>query len=376
MVAVSRPRPMAVDDRILRLVADELQIPEDRAAAATMLYEGVAEWLAAGPFKDDEPTVFPQGSFSYGTTVKPIPREEFDIDAVIKIRTRRQGPSELISDLYEAIKDCPLVTSEPELLNRCVRVKMPGQFHIDFVPAVPSILGGDFLDIPSYVEGTWRWKTVNPRGFTQWFEARCRSSKFAGARQVEPVPDAEPIEVKSDLKIAVQLIKRNHQMFLDGPQSQLRTPSIVQTVLAGHVGATGDVEETMSDVISFLSEIVAFETPPDLRNPANIDEVISEKWAKPEVWAAFRKSAKNLEGQWNEYLLSQGTGFDNSVLILNRMFGESITRNAVTRFGLGTKSVSDSRGLAAQSATRLAPVVIGLGAPRRQYYGAPKPLWG
>ena len=372
MISVSEPRPVAVEDRILRLISDELQIPKDRAESAEALYVSIGRWLASGPLREYDPIVFSQGSFSYGTTVKPMGREEFDIDAVVEFHGYQGRPGRLIRELYEALWKCPHFESKPELRERCVRVKAPGRFHVDFVPAVPAPLNAEYLEIPDYDGNEWRWKTVNPKGFTEWFMNRCEMAGIFEARQVEPLPEAESADVKPDLKIAVQLIKRNHQTYLSHSESPLRTPSIVLTALAGHIGATGEVVETMSRVVAYLSAIADLESAPDVRNPANPDEVISEKWADPDVLNAFREWTDDLSRSWQEYQRSRGNGINESVRILNRMFGEKITQTAVKRVGMRLKSVSDARGHAARTATQLAVVGGGLGAARRQYYGASK----
>src|SRR6266851_9227186 len=68
---------------LLEFACQEIELPESKREAAETAYNSVGEWLnecsTLGRFR---PTIFPQGSVPLGTTVKPLQREEFDVDLV------------------------------------------------------------------------------------------------------------------------------------------------------------------------------------------------------------------------------------------------------------------------------------------------------
>ena len=64
-----------------------LQITAIQRDLAESRYKSVTEWLAAdeSTFWGKDLDIFPQGSLRMGTTVKPLARQEFDLDLVCEI---------------------------------------------------------------------------------------------------------------------------------------------------------------------------------------------------------------------------------------------------------------------------------------------------
>lgn len=79
---------MSTAAELLRLVQQELDIPEGMADEAAAEFRRVAEWLAhpTSPLSPYEPDLYPQGSFRLGTPVRPVDQDEdFDIDLVCRL---------------------------------------------------------------------------------------------------------------------------------------------------------------------------------------------------------------------------------------------------------------------------------------------------
>ena len=82
---------------LLRLVQQELDIPEDVAAEAASEFRRVAEWLgdAASPLSPYKPDLYPQGSFRLGTPVRPVSHDgDFDIDLVCRLDIDKEQTSQ------------------------------------------------------------------------------------------------------------------------------------------------------------------------------------------------------------------------------------------------------------------------------------------
>lgn len=357
-----------LSENLLRSVAEELQLPPSMDAEARKKYSILGSYLAYGPLRKYSPRVYAQGSQSYGTTVKPIGREEFDLDVVVA--TDRYGvlPEDLMNELFEVLKACPDVGSAPERLSRCVRVKFPGRMHLDFVPAVPSQEGSTYIRIPEKVGQMWYWKTTNPEGFTKWFESRCEVP-LAKMRMAEPLPERETATAKPDMKVVVQLVKRHHQLTFHGDQKGLRTPSIVLTTIAGHVDATGNVFKTLGKVVALLGEVASWESAPDLRNPAYEPEVITEKWSDPKVFDAFRFWVEEFRRDLTRYNAAQGTGVHRVAPILTKMFGEEASVKAIRRAASVVQRASKSAKLTAANGAALGFTTPGVGARRKEFWG-------
>lgn len=74
--------------QLLEHISDSLDISETRYKEAEERYQAIGKWLG----KDDSslaiynPDIYPQGSFRFGTVVKPVSDEdEYDIDLVCQL---------------------------------------------------------------------------------------------------------------------------------------------------------------------------------------------------------------------------------------------------------------------------------------------------
>jgi hypothetical protein len=135
------PRAAARKDQlvgILELLCQTLELTEAQYELAKKRYEGVGEWLAAA----DDPrlrtlSIYLQGSTAIGTTVKPIGRNEHDVDLishaadVMLAMTPPPVLKKLIGDrLGENGHYRPLLEEMP----RCWRLNYANEFHMDITP--------------------------------------------------------------------------------------------------------------------------------------------------------------------------------------------------------------------------------------------------
>ena len=66
-------------NRILKDLADELDVPPSKYREAMEHYEAVGAWLDADDSKlAHYLSIYPQGSFALGTAVKPLGDDEYD----------------------------------------------------------------------------------------------------------------------------------------------------------------------------------------------------------------------------------------------------------------------------------------------------------
>src|SRR5688572_30630608 len=77
-----QPTPQFELDRLLIIAAESLDLPPGKHKDATDKYDAAGRFLAeqGSPLRVYDPQVYPQGSFALGTVVKPLGRDEFDID--------------------------------------------------------------------------------------------------------------------------------------------------------------------------------------------------------------------------------------------------------------------------------------------------------
>jgi hypothetical protein len=359
---------------LLNRIGVKLQITPTQHQLAEQRYQEIGNWLSMGdsPLARYSPTIYPQGSLRIGTTVKPLGRQEYDLDLVLEIGWdwRRIRNPVVLLDLVEArLRQHGTYRDMLERKNRCIRVQYANQFHLDILPACPDSASGDGCVVVPDREAK-DWKPSNPTGYAAWFDRQAQVALVEMAKRVEPLPDWEPNQVRPPLNRAVQLLKRWRDI------RYARTPdlapiSIVLTTLAGHhYGGAELVNLALERVVDGI--VAALPTAGRLvvQNPSNPQEDLSERWDEtPGAYQAFIAGMRELQVTWKQ--LNQQRGMSNVQVMLQRLFGEDIAKAVIAE---QTKAVEafrarQSLGVGRGSGT-LASITAGsIPIPRNTFYG-------
>jgi len=296
-------------EQLWTLLADELDIAPSLYEKATARHESVGRWLCRpeSSLAAFDPHVSAQGSFRYGTVIKPvIPEAEYDIDNIVVMRAMRVltlPQAELMRQFGEELAGYAKAhgMQPPVPKRRCWRLHYRDEagFHLDSLPCVP-VDSASYQRIrergvedtfaqravaitddthPRYRTLTGDWLTSNPRGFAKSFELRAalgRRSEIISVRAgtVEPVPS---YRWKTPLQRAIQILKRHRDvMFRSRPE--LAPISMIITNLAA---AAYDGEQNVADaLIGIVTRMGTFVQPsaPRVPNPTHPDEDYADKW--------------------------------------------------------------------------------------------------
>ena len=194
-------------DDLLDQMAEELQLDESRYNRIIKHYEAVKKWIEDDekffkPFKYD---VYPQGSVRILTTVKPIGKEEFDLDIAIHLKTQwaSHTPEKVYKELKRRLEENETYKAMLEAKNRCIRLNYSGDFHMDILPGIQEEEADeDRLRIPDRELG--HWVSSNPRGYAKWFFGKAnmvKQSLLEKALRAENVP-TDDFEKKKPLQRA------------------------------------------------------------------------------------------------------------------------------------------------------------------------------
>lgn len=338
-------------DDLLQRVGEKLQISKTQRELAEQRYHAVGTWLSKDEdlFDEAEINIYPQGSLSIGTTVKPLSRQEYDLDLVCEINESHEGkdPIELLNKIEQRLKDNEIYKDKVERKNRCIRLNYANEFHMDILPAHPVGPGDTCVKVPD--RKAEDWKDSNPKGYTAWFEERSNlldKALFEARAEIQPLPSDESVDRKAPIKRAVQLIKRYRDIYFEKDLDSAPI-SIVLTTLAGHeYKGQVSVNETISHV---LEQIVQLISTSDKRlvvlNPSNKKEDLSERWeGKPELYQSFVNFIKDFKVSWKE--LNELQGLDEIADKLKQMFGENITNQVLREQAAHLEKARSKKGLA------------------------------
>lgn len=293
------------------LIADELDIAPSLYDKAAARHRSLGDWLCRreSGLAVFDPKVRPQGSFRFGTVVKPIERDvEFDLDHVVvlerlNVTSLTQADLKNLLGLEISSYAAAYGMQRPLEKRRCWRLPYRDadtRFHLDSLPCVPAtesaragmrIAGVSevFVNPAIAITDTGHqhfhkvssdWLTSNPRGFARWFESRAALAREVSEQrtmrtgEVENVP---PYRWKTPLQRAVQILKRHRDvMFRDLPE--LAPISMIITNLAAQAyRGEHDLTEALVGIVTRMEQFVR-PVWPRVPNPVHPAEDYADKW--------------------------------------------------------------------------------------------------
>lgn len=326
--------------KILEKVGDSLEITKTQYKLAKERYEAVGKWLAEGEycllgdgkkqcFKDGE--IYPQGSIRLGTTVKPIGKNEFDIDLVFytpNVSADMIKPERLKELIGDRLKEHETYKKMLTPLNRGWCINYANEFHLDITPSLDNHhepFNESELVADEKLE---RYMPTNPEGYAKWFDnisllhpmSEFTKNMFASRNMIIATEDAaivtelpEHDSNKPLLKRYIQIFKRHRDMMFDGKDDA--PISIIITTLASKSykyciqnNPYDNEYALMTDTLKYMKQFIENHNGYWIENPTVNGENFAEKWNyRPikkqnfDLWHAditkLLESIHNIKGQ-------------------------------------------------------------------------------
>lgn len=346
--------------KILDKIAEKLDLTDTQYEIATRSYQAVASWLDApdSSLKPYRPHISPQGSFRYGTVIRPLlDDEEYDVDLTCKLHVSenqitQQWLKKVVGDRLKE-HDTYKRMLAPEK-RRCWRLQYNDQFrfHLDIVPSIP--------DSPQYIQQlttllavprslavhalcitdneTWHtgidFPKSNPEGYALWFlqtmKVEFDRRRMLLAEQLRmSVDDVPEYRVKTPLQRVVQLLKRHRDLrYGDNPNSPI---SIIITTLAAKAYQNEtDIFVALRNVLSRMASFIETDSKGNkvVKNPVNPLENFADKWTEnPEKERLFFEWLNRARQDFDQ--LAQKRGLPELSVPLKAYFGEGVVNKAL-----------------------------------------------
>jgi hypothetical protein len=380
--------------RYLELLVETLDIPRSLYARAVKRHHSLGEWLRrdGSRLRQFNPHVSPQGSFRYGTVVRPLVEEaEYDLDNVTTLEMSKTAVTQKqLKELYglemRNYAQAHGMLEAPEEKNRCWRLRYADEqkFHLDSLPSlpeeqsviislrarsVPEELAKRAIAItdkrhPAYAKVSGTWLTSNPRGFARWLEAKmgapaeARRLDLVNRRLYATVEEVPAYELTTPLQRAIQLLKRHRDvMFAENPE--VAPISMILTNLSGHAyDGEEDVYLAVRGILSRMLDFVRPE-PPYVPNPTHPAEDYADKWS----------TDSRLQLNFRHWHAQASRDFDQVPLLADAASLKTATKKSF-RVDLSDDHVTQ---LGLPSA--LCPTIVTGAAPVVRISSAPRP-WG
>ncbi len=209
---------------ILERLCQEIELTDAQLELARRRYEGVGDWLASAT----DPilralAIYLQGSTALGTTVRPLGRNEHDVDLIALARqgSANYSPVTIKLAVGHRLREnrhyAPLLQEKP----RCWRLTYANEFHLDITPSIPNpacTQGGEL--VPDKL--VQAWKPTNPKGYRSLFDRRalltprlrvdCPRPHHSQRQSAEFEAFPESSSFKGILRRIVQVAKRHRDI--------------------------------------------------------------------------------------------------------------------------------------------------------------------
>ena len=305
-------------DNSLRTLAELLEIPDSHQQLAIDRYEALGKWLhrKESAVRQYDPMVYPQGSFRYGTVIRPLlVSDEYDLDLVCqlvlgKTAVTQQQVKGLVGVEIKAYAEANHFETPAQEKKRCWRLDYADhvKFHMDILPAIPEdaqvrellvSLGVDrhIAELavaitdrthPNYTIVDRDWPYSNPKGYGRWFEGRmklvttARVKMLVEKRVYASIDEVPAFEWKTPLQRSIQILKRHRDvMFKDNPDG--KPISMILTTLAGRsYEGQVDLADALIEIVDQMPTWVN-DRRPRVPNPVHPGEDFADKWkSEPE----------------------------------------------------------------------------------------------
>lgn len=307
------------NEKLLQELVAKVELPPNAYEKSVKRYQDLGEWLGreGSSCANNDPHVFPQGSFRLGTAIRPLQEgEEYDLDLACCLRygiTNQSHSQEelkkLIGDELESYRKARGIQKKLDEKHRCWRLEYQDDisFHMDIVPCIPKneaekksltmslesngLLNESFrYDVAALAVGITddrerlyqhkhsEWLISNPEGYAKWFDSKNSVKQgltlLLEKAQVDQVPHHGQ---KTPLQQVIQILKRHRDsMFQDNPDSK-PISVIITTLVADGYNGTSSLVETLQNALISLNGFLQLGSN-NVPNPVNPQENFADKW--------------------------------------------------------------------------------------------------
>ena len=332
--------------RLYRELADTLNISETMTNDIVNSYKAVGSYL--GNMEQElDINIYPQGSLSLGTMVRPIKEDEegdYDVDLVCLLKNGQHltakemkmivGQRLSESDRYGAMLD--------EEGKRCWTLQY-SDYHLDVLPCVPRALQ-ESTDTKIRLshkddDGIYSACFSNPKAYKEWFIGEMGTvfsqtrEQYAAKRNVE-IEEVKLFQLRTPLQIAIQILKRHRDIMF--AKKDNKPISIIITTLATKAYAgESDIFETISNIINKMHSHIEYDGDGNVLicNPTMREENFADKWKEfPEKKDAFHDWLQKARRDIIENPLNFADGMDSLMENMRATFGTKVVNKTFEKY--------------------------------------------
>lgn len=358
---------------LLEELGQELDISKEQYDAVVKSYQAVGNQLSKegsilSPYK---PEILPQGSFLFGTMIKPVnEKDDLDIDLVCKLTGKQPSWTQynLKQKVGDQLKENTVYRKMlKEEGRRCWTLVYSdsANYHMDILPSIVDsgyqmILENSFLnskmtelnELAIRITDRFRddyysetdhkiWLKCNPFGYAKWFSIQASidlGKRITLSESIKPVPQYQ--KDKLPLQRVVQILKRHRDLMFNGDED--KPISIIMTTLAARAyQKETSIIDALLNVIDRMHLFIKEKFNPKtgrmikwIGNPVNEEENFADKWEEaPQKEKNFEKWLQAVKTDVRQALDQKDKGINSVMESLKSPFGEKSVSLAFANYG-------------------------------------------
>lgn len=280
---------------------DILSIIHGLDISPSLYKNAVEKYQALGNFLNDnglEAEIYPQGSFAFGTVVRPSAKDSsasYDLDFICQVTGTRDDytPSGLRNKVESVLKSSKTYADRLKIYDECFTIEYAdiGEigFSIDIVPATdesniikqrlflksssPNLIDTSISIPKCSSERRFQWITNNPKGFRKWFydinapflvfsKKAERTRIFEENRAIYASIEEIPNELeRSALQRVIQILKCHRNNFYSSLKDgdKIKPISAIINVAVAKIARQYNPDCTVFELLSYvLSELAIY----------------------------------------------------------------------------------------------------------------------
>jgi|GEM_PF-1536995 len=296
-------------DNLLNQIGVHLQLSLNKFNELKKNYDALSKYINNQHIlSSDDGSIYVQGSFSTDTMIKPIHKEEVDVD-VVCVFDDEWKPGIHVQPFYDKLVD---VFSEgrykeiTEEYKNVVRINYVNNYHFDIMPTLP-LSNDNKGNIKAVDTNKSKWIDRAPYPYSQWFLQR--SSLLTGKSvdknytvidkglynvikdmAVDTLEKPSDYYTKPPLNRVVQLIKRARDIFFRDDEEFVPQSIVITTLVAEKYDGEMNLGKSLLDAATYFYNLAKSKMNFRVSNPVYDKEEFTDKWhISQEFYINFRK---------------------------------------------------------------------------------------
>ena len=372
--------------------ADFMKLIEGLDISPTMFRNATEKYKNLGKFLQKhgiDSEIYPQGSFSLGTVVRPYKEGrdlDYDLDFICKINSNKKccTPKGIKHGVGYTLKSDEVYRDKlQQEWDKCWTVEYKEVngigFNIDIVPAVgesDDVINALQLGYNPYIgtsiaitnktsNNEYNWSTANPKGYTEWFysinepfleynrESRLENLLESHRDMYNSIEEIPKEIDRSSLQRVIQILKRHRDIYFSKIRKEDDKPiSAIITIVCAKIAIEAEKHLDVLDLLEFIvrefeiySEkqtlteaafsakytgkdiIKRIDSEWEIINPANPGDNLADAWNdNPEKAKLFFKWVQVVR---EDFIKSFGYENDKFINLLENAVGSSYARGMI-----------------------------------------------